>query len=190
VHQYLDSDSSGSTTNIVSQNIGVTRISGFTQWLKTNNRKGFLGEFAAANSMIGTNSWQIGDEALTNMLSYIQTNADVWLGWTWWAAGPWWGEYIFTLEATTGGSDRPVLPVLKNFIPIPTPQLNFRRTNQFQFGTQPGFIYQAETIPNLTGASWANHGSLLTGNGNTAVVNIVLGPAPQAFYRVRVDHVP
>jgi aryl-phospho-beta-D-glucosidase BglC (GH1 family) len=37
VHQYLDSDSSGSTTNIVSQNIGVTRISGFTQWLKTNS---------------------------------------------------------------------------------------------------------------------------------------------------------
>jgi endoglucanase len=190
VHQYLDSDSSGSTTNIVNQNIGVTRISGFTQWLKTNNRKGFLGEFGAANSMVGASSWQIGDEALTNMLSYIRTNADVWSGWTWWAAGPWWGEYIFTLEPTTGGADRPVMPILKNFIPIPAPLLNLKGTNQFQFITQPGFVYQPETVSNLVSGFWSNSRPPVYGNGNTATVNMSVGSGPQGFYRVRINHVP
>ena len=98
VHQYLDSDNSGSHSDIVSETIGRERLEGFTDWLKTNNRRGFLGEFAVPNAIIGTNASQNGDEALTNMLSYIQENSDVWLGWTWWAAGPWWGEYMFTLE--------------------------------------------------------------------------------------------
>jgi len=35
------------------------------------------------NSTIGSTTGLIGDEALTNMLSYIQPNADVWEGWTW-----------------------------------------------------------------------------------------------------------
>ena len=190
VHQYLDGDSSGSTTNIVNANIGVTRISGFTQWCKTNNRKGFLGEFGAANSMMGTNSWQIGDEALTNMLTYIQTNADVWLGWNWWAAGPWWGEYIFTLEPATGGVDRPVMPILKNFIPIPTPALVLRPGNQFQFVAFPGFIYQPQAISNLTGGLWPNYGPGIAGNGQTSIVNMSVGSGPKGFYRVRVTHVP
>jgi endoglucanase len=190
VHQYLDSDSSGSSTNIVNQNIGVTRISGFTQWLRTNQRKGFLGEFAAANSMMGTNSWQIGDEALTNMLGYVRSNADVWLGWTWWAAGPWWGDYIFTLEPATGGGDRPVMPILKHFIPIPTPALVLRPTNRFQFVTLPGLVYQPQTSSNLAGGSWSNYGSILIGNGQTATVNMLVGAGPQGFYRVRISHVP
>ena len=98
VHQYLDSDSSGTTTNIVNANIGVSRLSAFTLWLRTHNKRGFLGEFAVANSTIGSGATQIGDEALTNMLNHIAVNADVWEGWAWWAAGPWWGNYMFTLE--------------------------------------------------------------------------------------------
>ena len=85
----------------------------FTNWLHTNNRRGFLGEFAVANSTIGTGGGQIGDEAVNNMLNYIEANGDVWLGWTWWAAGPWWGNYMFTLEPTNLGqpsqADRPAL---------------------------------------------------------------------------------
>jgi hypothetical protein len=190
VHQYLDGDSSGGTTNIVNANIGVTRISGFTQWLKTNNRKGFLGEFGAANSMVGPNSWQIADETLTNMLTHIQTNADVWLGWSWWAAGPWWGEYMFTLEPASGGADRAVMPILKDFIPIPIPTLVMRSTNRFQFVAPPGFVYQTQTISNLAGASWSNYVAPITGNGQTVAINMSLGSGPQGFYRVRVTHVP
>jgi endoglucanase len=94
VHQYLDYDGSGTHTNIgptsttADANVGWQRLTNFTAWARANNVKGFLGEFAVANSMIGTASWQIGDEALTNMLGYIQTNSDVWLGWAWWGGGP------------------------------------------------------------------------------------------------------
>src|SRR3954464_14304845 len=120
VHQYLDSDSSGSTTNIVSATVGADRLAGFTQWCRANHRRGFLGEFAVANSTIGSGSG-IGDEALTNMLSYVRTNADGWMGWAWWAAGPWWGNYMFTLEPTNNFmADQPAMGILRPFLPIPT----------------------------------------------------------------------
>jgi endoglucanase len=174
VHQYLDSDSSGTTTNIVNTNIGVTRISAFTSWLRTNNKRGFLGEFAVANSTVGSGATQIGDEALTNMLSYIQANADVWEGRAWWSAGPWWGEYMFTLEPTNlgqpGQTDRAAMAVLRSFIPIPTPTLQITNS-QIRFLTQAGFNYQPEASPNVSGA-WTNYGSFIAGSGLVTNVNL------------------
>jgi endoglucanase len=61
VHQYLDGDSSGTSSSIVNETIGATRLAAFTQWCRDHNRKGFLGEFAVANSTIGAG---IGDEAM------------------------------------------------------------------------------------------------------------------------------
>lgn len=122
VHQYLDNDSSGTSSTIVNATIGQQRLVNFTNWLHTNNRRGFLGEFAVANSTIGGSGGQIGDEAIHNMLNYIDANSDVWLGWTWWAAGPWWGNYMFTLEPTNLGqpsqADRPALGVLQQYLAI------------------------------------------------------------------------
>jgi endoglucanase len=125
VHQYLDNDSSGTSdqigTNANPNNpiIGVERLTNFTNWLHANGRKGFLGEFAVANSRIGTGGSQIGDEAINNMLNHIEANEGVWLGWAWWAAGPWWGNYMFTLEPSNFGqptqSDQPALGVLRPF---------------------------------------------------------------------------
>jgi endoglucanase len=127
VHQYLDSNSSGSSDQVVSETIGQERLVGFTNWLRTNNRRGFLGEFAVANSQIGEGDTQIGDEAIHNMLDYIEANDDVWLGWTWWAAGPWWGNYMFTLEPTNLGqpnqADRPALAVLRPHLATLQPML-------------------------------------------------------------------
>ena len=127
-HQYLDSDSSGTTSNIVSATIGQERLVTFTNWLRANNRRGFLGEFAVANSTIGIGANQIGDEAMTNMLSYIADNDDVWLGWTWWAAGPWWNEYRFTMEPTNLGqpnqADRPTMGVVEPFLVAKAPELS------------------------------------------------------------------
>ena len=190
VHQYLDSDGSGSHTNIVSATIGLERLTNFTTWLKLNNRIGFLGEFAVPNAIIGPGASQNGDEALTNMLSHIQNNSDVWLGWTWWAAGPWWGNYMFTLEKTAGGADQPAMAVLKSFIPIPAPSLVLKPGNQFQFSTASGFVYQAQVSSNLVGGGWSNQGSAITGNGQIATVNISIGAGPQGFYRIQVTHAP
>jgi endoglucanase len=116
VHQYLDADSSGTKDVIVSETIGAERLNVFTQWAKTHNKRAFLGEFAVANAKIGDGPEQIGDEALANMLDHMDDNSDVWLGWSWWAAGPWWNEYMFTLEPTNLGlptqQDRPAMGVL------------------------------------------------------------------------------
>jgi endoglucanase len=119
VHQYMDDDYSGASSDITGNDpmTGVTRLTNFTGWLKEHNLKGFLGEFAVANSRIGNAAEDVGDEVIDNMLSYMEENADVWIGWTWWAGGPWWEEYQFTLEPTNlgqsnQGEDRVAMAVL------------------------------------------------------------------------------
>ena len=104
VHQYLDGDSSGTSDACVSTTIGAERLADFTNWLRQHGKRGFLGEFGGGrNSTCYT--------ALDNLLRAIDTNPDVWLGWTYWSGGPWWGEYIFTLEPN-GSGDRPQLASL------------------------------------------------------------------------------
>lgn len=46
----------------------------FVNWLRENNFKGYLGEWAG-----GAN--QVCYEAITNMLNYLQENDDVMIGW-------------------------------------------------------------------------------------------------------------
>ena len=124
VHQYLDPDSSGTSPTVVSPTIGSQRLFNFTDWLRDFGYKGFLGEFAVAAQTIGTSSGQIGDEAIENMLDFVESNDDVWLGWSWWAGGPWWGTYMFTLEpqqlGQPGETDRPQLAVLEPYL-LPEP---------------------------------------------------------------------
>ena len=190
VHQYLDGNSSGTSTNIVNADIGVSRISDFTFWLRANNKRGFLGEFAVATNTIGSAPTQIGDEALTNMLSHIAANADVWEGWAWWAAGPWWGPYMFSLEPGNVGSPNPAdkqpMAVLRSFIPIPTPSLVLSN-NQLRFLTRAGFRYQPEASGDV--GSWTNYGALISGSGQMTNVNISLSSG-QSFYRVKVTRAP
>ncbi len=112
-HQYLDADSSGINDTCVSTAIGSQRLQDFTTWLRQNGKRGFLGEFAG-----GRNSTCYA--ALDDMLSYIDQNLDVWLGWTYWAAGPWWNDYIFTLEPSIG-TDRPQMSSLINHLMVLDP---------------------------------------------------------------------
>jgi endoglucanase len=112
VHQYLDSNSSGTSSTCVSVNTGADRLKTFTGWLRTHGKRGFLGEFG-----VGANETCM--EALDKMLNYIDDNKDVWLGWTWWAAGPWWGEYMFTVEPKNG-QDRPQMAILEKYANLTT----------------------------------------------------------------------
>jgi endoglucanase len=192
VHQYLDSNGSGGSTNIVRATIGMERLTNFTAWCRANNQKGFLGEFAVANNTIGSNPTQIGDETLTNMLGYIQANADVWLGWSWWGGGPWWGSYMFTLEPTslTTPVDRPTMPILRGFIPIPAPPLALISSNQFRFTAQLGFSYQPQLCSDLSAGVWSNLGSSINGNGLSFTVTMNTASGDAGFYRVRVTKLP
>ena len=95
MHQYLDSDGSGTSDQCVSSDIGVERIEGATAWLQANSKKGVLGEYAGgANTQC--------QQAVTGMLQHMQDNTDVWLGALWWAGGPWWGDYIYSFEPPSG----------------------------------------------------------------------------------------
>lgn len=105
VHQYLDSGFSGASSACVSTTTGADQLAGFTQWLRANGKRGFLGEFATGTSATCLT-------ALDNLLSHLDANADVWLGWTWWAAGPWWGSDWTSLEPSSTGADKPQMAVL------------------------------------------------------------------------------
>ena len=84
MHQYLDSDGSGTSETCVSSTIGAERLQAATQWLQANNLKGLLGEIGA-----GSNAACIS--AVQGALCEMQQSS-VWLGALWWAAGPWWGD--------------------------------------------------------------------------------------------------
>jgi endoglucanase len=95
VHQYLDSDYSGSHTQCQSATIGASSLETFTAWLRDHGKRGVLGELGASTDPTCLT-------AIDNTLAYIDANKDVWTGWMWWSAGPWWGNYFMTLEPNNG----------------------------------------------------------------------------------------
>lgn len=109
MHQYLDSDGSGTSATCVSTDIGVQRVVGATNWLKQNGKVGILGEFAG-----GANS--VCKQAITGMLNHLKANSDVWLGAFWWAGGPWWADYIYSFEPPSGTGYTYYDSLLKTYI--------------------------------------------------------------------------
>jgi endoglucanase len=193
VHQYLDSDDSGTHTNIVSADIGWQRLTNFTVWARTHNYKGFLGEYAVPGVAIGGTN--IGGAALTNMLTYISTNSDVWRGWSYWGGGPNWGPNpLFPIDPLNIGkvnqADQPAMSIIKHFFPLPVPALQLANGNQFQFMAPQGFVYQPQFSTDLTSGSWTSYGSSFMGGGVTTNFILQTGAGSQGFYRVQVSHAP
>jgi len=102
MHQYLDSDGSGTNATCVSPTIGAERLQAATQWLQQTGFKGLLGEIGA-----GSNSVCI--TAVQGALCEMQQSG-VWLGALWWAAGPWWGTYYQSIEPPSGAAIAEILP--------------------------------------------------------------------------------
>nr|WP_120993344.1 glycoside hydrolase family 5 protein [Stutzerimonas urumqiensis] len=105
-HMYIDKDFSG---NYFDQGekfdpqVGVERVKPFVNWLKQNKLRGYIGEHGvpdySASAMV----------AMDNLLGYLRQNC---VPMTYWAAGPWWGEYSLSLDVNSG-KHRPQLPILK-----------------------------------------------------------------------------
>ena len=90
MHQYLDSDSSGTHKNCITN--ASSSLVAATNWLSTNKYKGFLGEFGWSTDPSCT------DEG-PSFLDYISSHSDVWIGWTWWCGGPWYPwTYMYMLD--------------------------------------------------------------------------------------------
>ncbi|KAF7868759.1 uncharacterized protein EAF02_009495 [Botrytis sinoallii] len=108
-HQYLDSDGSGTSATCVSSTIGAERIADATAWLKTNNLKGVIGEFAG-----GVNA--DCESAISGMLDALAADNEHWLGALWWGAGPWWGDYIYAFEPPTGAAYAQYFDTLVSYV--------------------------------------------------------------------------
>ena len=104
VHQYFDADASGTSPTCVSTTVGSESLAGFTSWLRQNGKRGFLGEFGASSDPTCL-------AAIDDIVSHVEANADIYLGWTYWAAGPWWGTNWMVLEPV-GGADVPQMTTL------------------------------------------------------------------------------
>ncbi|EIM86988.1 uncharacterized protein STEHIDRAFT_182867 [Stereum hirsutum FP-91666 SS1] len=103
MHQYLDSDGSGTSETCVSTTIGAERLADATTWLQENNMKGLLGEIGA-----GSNADCIA--AVQGALCALAESDGAWIGALWWAAGPWWGDYFTSIEPSDGAAIADILP--------------------------------------------------------------------------------
>ncbi|ATU72185.1 Endoglucanase [Gluconacetobacter sp. SXCC-1] len=108
VHEYFDTDASGTKPACISRDQAVARLQSFTDWLRAHRAHGFLGEFGVSRQPECV-------ALLAPLLSHMRENADVWSGWTYWAAGPLWGNYMFTLEPDHG-ADRPQMQAIRPFL--------------------------------------------------------------------------
>ena len=109
VHQYFNSDFTGTAADCQNLEIGVTTLTPFTQWARRHRKRGFLGEFGAGADKTCLH-------ALDRVLRFMAENSDVWLGWTYWAAGTRWSDDYFTDIEPRDGKDRPQLMVLEKHL--------------------------------------------------------------------------
>lgn len=104
IHQYLDADYSGTHGTCKADDVGVKALEGVTDWLDRHRAKAFLAEFGSttdANCL----------RAMDNMLSFVEAHPSAWMGWTYWAAGSWWGDNWMSAQPRDG-SDPPQLTTL------------------------------------------------------------------------------
>jgi len=108
IHQYLDADYSGTHGECSSPDVGEKALIGVTQWLTKIGRKGFLAEFGVSTNPVCL-------QAMDSMLYFAEDNPQAWVGWTYWAAGSWWGANWFSAQPREG-VDPPQLSILLNHI--------------------------------------------------------------------------
>jgi endoglucanase len=108
VHTYLDADNSGTHPEIV-RGAGASRLTAFAEWCRQNKARAVLGEFG----------WADRPEAHAEgeaLLAALTASPDVWWGWTYWAAGSWWGDYMYSVHPKDG-KDRAQMKVLQKYLP-------------------------------------------------------------------------
>lgn len=107
IHQYFDADFSGTHGTCTDATVGEKALQGVTTWLRRQGRKGFLAEFGATGDPTCL-------RAIDDTLSFIEGRPDAWLGWTYWAAGPAFGQNWFSAEPTDKGDPPQLTELLKH----------------------------------------------------------------------------
>jgi len=109
VHQYLDANFVGTSPTCQSATVGSAAMADLTAWLRLNGYHAFLGEFGG-----GTNATCLA--AIEDLVTYLERNDDVYIGWSYWAAGPWWDTSYFTSLEPDDDGDKPQMNVLAPFL--------------------------------------------------------------------------
>lgn len=107
VHQYADQHYSGTGQHCVPPAKITAIFDKLSRWAKHNGQQLFLGEFGMPANPACL-------EALDAMLAQMQNNPS-WRGWTYWAAGSWWGTYPLSIEPRQG-QDAPQMAVLRKYL--------------------------------------------------------------------------
>ena len=187
IHQYLDSDFSGTNTSCVDATIGSRSLAEVTTWMREHNQRAFLGEFGGGRGDVCL-------AAIRDITTYMNDRPDVWIGWSYWAAGPWWDEYFSTLEplniSSNNPTDRPQLASLVfSFTPvIPKDVALSLESQNFTFTSELGLTYQVQTTTTLEQDNWSNVESPISGNGSLLQIGIpgMNTSEVQRFYRLQV----
>ncbi|MDG5816390.1 glycoside hydrolase family 5 protein [Chitinispirillales bacterium ANBcel5] len=164
-HQYFDRDASGRYQHSyddenASPETGVERVKPFVQWLQENNFRGFVGEYGIPDD---DPRWLV---TLENFLAYLEENG---VSGTYWAGGPWWGDYPLSCEPKNG-QHRPHMSVLKQYTGVTSVSKSsgttavIGKTTGIQLNKQSLFIphyYDGLTLYRLNGRavfSFDTHG--------------------------------
>jgi len=129
VHQYADKDYSGTGNTCRAVDQFDPLFNKLTDWANVNGQQLFLGEFGMPQT----------PECLAVLERFLSLmNGTVWKGWTYWAAGGWWGKYPLALNTsiTEPSTQWPILkkyfynpavPTKKSPPSPPTPRLPKQR---------------------------------------------------------------
>lgn len=106
VHQYADANFSGTGRLCLAAEKFPAMFDNIAAWAKSNGKRLFLGEFGVPPDASCLNT-------LDTILAQLN-NKEVWRGWTYWAAGQWWGDYPLSVEPKKG-VDAPQTAILKKY---------------------------------------------------------------------------
>jgi endoglucanase len=120
VHQYFDANYyQGKSQDCVTSD-GEDLLSSVTAWARTNGKKLFLGEFGSGNNSTCESAVAGSTQGV---LQYMQSNSDVWAGWTWWSSvadNTANGQYAFNATdfslAPVNGVDSPYMSWLTPYV--------------------------------------------------------------------------
>lgn len=190
IHQYLDSDFSGTEEECVDATVGSRSLVGVTEWLETHNKKAILGEFGGGRGATCL-------AAITDIAQFVEDHPEQWSGWAYWAAGPWWGDYIYTLEPENLGKenvvDRPQMGALESVmqvtstIEVPGARLDFS-ARQLRFISVSGLRYQVQRSETLRVSDWSDFGTEVQGTGDEMTMPVSEEfSLEQEFFRLEIS---
>ena len=107
-HQYFDADNTGLyhlsyDADGAYPGIAVDRLDDFVEWCQANGVRGYVGEFGVPDN---DPRWIT---ILNNAAAYLAANN---ISATYWAGGPWWGDYALSAEPRRAHDEAPQMSVL------------------------------------------------------------------------------